>query len=168
MQNRIRELREERGMNQDALAGLVGVSQQKISKVERNTESLGIDLLIEISDYFGVTTDYLLCLSDEKRGTAQDRRVRRKMDEHAALIAAYEALNEENRRMARKMMTVMKRLQDEEMRSHLWSNSSFFYCSSYKKLNFETAVLRDPSHNDRDRSAEKQERFHSLLHEVLR
>ena len=113
MQNRIRELREERGMNQDALAGLVGVSQQKISKVERNTESLGIDLLIEISDYFGVTTDYLLCLSDEKRGTAQDRRVRRKM-EHAALIAAYEALNEENRRMARKMMTVMKRLQDEE------------------------------------------------------
>lgn len=114
MQNRIRELREERGMNQDALAGLVGVSQQKISKVERNTESLGTDLLIEISDYFGVTTDYLLCLSDEKRGTAQDRRVRRKMDEHAALIAAYEALNEENRRMARKMMTVMKRLQDEE------------------------------------------------------
>lgn len=114
MQNRIRELREERGMNQDALAGLVVVSQQKISKVERNTESLGIDLLIEISDYFGVTTDYLLCLSDEKRGTAQDRRVRRKMDEHAALIAAYEALNEENRRMARKMMTVMKRLQDEE------------------------------------------------------
>ena len=114
MQNRIRELREERGMNQDALAGLVGVSQQKISKVERNTESLGIDLLIEISDYFGVTTDYLLCLSDEKRGTAQDRRVRWKMDEHAALIAAYEALNEENRRMARKMMTVMKRLQDEE------------------------------------------------------
>ena len=105
MQNRIRELREERGMNQDALAGLVGVSQQKISKVERNTESLGIDLLIEISDYFGVTTDYLLCLSDEKRGTAQDRRVRQKMDEHAALIAAYEALNEENRRMARKMMT---------------------------------------------------------------
>lgn len=114
MQNRIRELREERGMNQDALAGLVGVSQQKISKVERNTESLGIDLLIEISDYFGVTTDYLLCLSDEKRGTAQDRRVRQKMDEHAALIAAYEALNEENRRMARKMMTVMKRLHDEE------------------------------------------------------
>ena len=73
MQNRIRELREERGMNQDALAGLVGVSQQKISKVERNTESLGIDLLIEISDYFGVTTDYLLCLSDEKRVTVMKR-----------------------------------------------------------------------------------------------
>ena len=64
MQNRIRELREERGMNQEALAGLVGVSQQKISKVERNTDSLGIDLLIEISDYFEVTTDYLLGLSD--------------------------------------------------------------------------------------------------------
>lgn len=87
---------------------------RRSARIERNTESLGMDLLIEISDYFGVTTDYLLCLSDEKRGTAQDRRVRRKMDEHAALIAAYEALNEENRRMARKMMTVMKRLSGEE------------------------------------------------------
>lgn len=75
MQNRIRELREERGMNQEALAGLVGVSQQKISKVERNTDSLGIDLLIEISDYFEVTTDYLLGLSDEKRGSVQERPV---------------------------------------------------------------------------------------------
>ena len=114
MQNRIRELREERGMNQDALAGLVGVSQQKISKVERNTESLGIDLLIEISDYFGVTTDYLLCLSDEKRGTVQDRRVKQKMDEYAKLIETYESLSEENKKMVRKMMAVMKRLQDEE------------------------------------------------------
>lgn len=114
MQNRIRELREERGMNQDALAGLVGVSQQKISKVERNTESLGIDLLIEISDYFGVTTDYLLCLSDEKRGTVQNRRIRQRMDEYAELIASYESLNENNRKMVRTMMTVMKKLQDEE------------------------------------------------------
>ena len=67
MSNRIRELREKRGMNQEALAGFIGVSQQTISKVERNTDALGVDLLIEISDFFSVTTDYLLGLSDEKR-----------------------------------------------------------------------------------------------------
>lgn len=93
MQNRIRELREERGMNQEALAGLVGVSQQKISKVERNTDSLGIDLLIEISDYFEVTTDYLLGLSDEKRGSVQERQFHRKMDEYQELIRLYESLS---------------------------------------------------------------------------
>ena len=33
MENRIRELREKRRMNQETLAGFVGVSQQTISKV---------------------------------------------------------------------------------------------------------------------------------------
>lgn len=113
MQNRIRELREERGMNQEALAGLVGVSQQKIGKVERNTESLGIDLLIEISDYFEVTTDYLLCLSDEKRGSAQERHLQKKMDSYQKLIHLYESLNAENKKMVLSLMKAMKKIEEE-------------------------------------------------------
>ena len=113
MQNRIRELREERGMNQEALAGLVGVSQQKISKVERNTDSLGIDLLIEISDYFEVTTDYLLGLSDEKRGSAQERQFHRKMDEYQELIRLYESLSANNKKMVLSLMKAMKKIEEE-------------------------------------------------------
>lgn len=113
MQNRIRELREERGMNQEALAGLVGVSQQKISKVERNTDSLGIDLLIEISDYFEVTTDYLLGLSDEKWGSVQERQFHRKMDEYQELIRLYESLSSNNKKMVLSLMKAMKKIEEE-------------------------------------------------------
>ncbi|MCC8161734.1 MAG: helix-turn-helix domain-containing protein [Lachnospiraceae bacterium] len=114
MENRIRELREERGMNQDTLAGFVGVSQQKISRVERNTENLGIDLLIEISDYFHVTTDYLLCLSEERHGSAQEARLRYKMEEYQELIDNYESLNRDSRRLVLKLMRAMKKIEKEE------------------------------------------------------
>ncbi len=48
MENRIRELRKNRGMNQEALASFIGVSQQTISKIERNTDSLSVDILIRL------------------------------------------------------------------------------------------------------------------------
>lgn len=114
MENRIRALREERGMNQDTLAGFVGVSQQKISRVERNTETLGIDLLIEISDYFHVTTDYLLCLSKERHGSAQEARLRSKMTEYQELVDAYESLGEESRQLVLKLMRALKKVELEE------------------------------------------------------
>ena len=77
MENRIRELRKNRGMNQEALASFIGVSQQTISKIERNTDSLSVDILIRLSDQFNVTTDYLLGLSDEKRNISKKVRENR-------------------------------------------------------------------------------------------
>ena len=110
MSNRIRELREKRGMNQEALAGFIGVSQQTISKVERNTDALGVDLLIEISDFFSVTTDYLLGLSDEKRNLFLENRVNRKID-------SYYDLNENNKKVVQVMIRALKEAQtDGELR----------------------------------------------------
>ena len=65
MENRIRELRKTRGMNQEALANYIGVSQQTISKIERNTNSLSMDILICLAEFFHVTTDYLLGREDK-------------------------------------------------------------------------------------------------------
>lgn len=108
MKNRIRELRKERGMNQEVLADMVGSSQQTISKVERNTESLDIGLLIEISDFFGVTTDYMLCLSEEKRGTRHREQMHKKIDEHYGLVSEYEELSEQNQNVVRVMIRALK------------------------------------------------------------
>lgn len=115
MDNRIRKLREKRGMNQEALAGLIGVSQQTISKVERNTEALGIDLLIEISDFFSVTTDYLLGLSDEKRNLCLENKVNRKIDDYYDLIVEFEELSENNRNIVRLMIRALKEAQAKEL-----------------------------------------------------
>lgn len=100
-------------MNQETLAGFVGVSQQTISKVERNTEALCIGLLIEISDFFSVTTDYLLGLSDEKRNLLMENRVNRKIEHYYDLIVEFEELNENNKNTINVMIRALKAAQNE-------------------------------------------------------
>ena len=113
MENRIRELREKSRMNQETLVGFVGVSQQTISKVERNTEALCIGLLIEISDFFSVTTDYLLGLSDEKRNLLMENRVNRKIENYYDLIVEFEELNENNKNTVNVMIRALKAAQTD-------------------------------------------------------
>lgn len=63
---RLRDLRKEKNLSQEELAFCLGTNQQRISKVEQENSSFGIDLLLRYANYFGVTTDYLLGLSDSR------------------------------------------------------------------------------------------------------
>ena len=115
MENRIRELRKNRGMNQEALASFIGVSQQTISKIERNTDSLSVDILIRLSDQFNVTTDYLLGLSDEKRNISTERRVRDKLEEYHEFVGEYEKLNEYNKKAVVEIIQALREIQGSEL-----------------------------------------------------
>ncbi len=115
MENRIRELRKNRGMNQEALASFIGVSQQTISKIERNTDSLSVDILIRLSDQFNVTTDYLLGLSDEKRNINTERRVRDKLEEYHEFVGEYEKLNEYNKKAVVEIIKALREIQGSEL-----------------------------------------------------
>ena len=53
-------LRKEKNMEQKALAKLLGVSEQTISRWGNNVVEPDIKSLIKIANYFDVTTDYLL------------------------------------------------------------------------------------------------------------
>lgn len=57
---RIRELRKVKGLSQEELAEKLGVSRQAISKWESELSVPDIDKIISLSDYFEVSTDYLL------------------------------------------------------------------------------------------------------------
>lgn len=63
---RIRSLREERGINQQRLASELNVTQAMISKYELDICEPDINTICLIADFFGVTSDYLLEISDEK------------------------------------------------------------------------------------------------------
>ena len=63
---RLRDLRKEKNLSQEELAFCLGTNQQRISKVEQENSSFGIDLLLRYANYFGVTTDYLLGISDSR------------------------------------------------------------------------------------------------------
>lgn len=58
--NRIQILRKSKGISQEELADKMGVSRQAVSKWESEQSSPDIDKIILLSEYFNVTTDYLL------------------------------------------------------------------------------------------------------------
>ena len=58
--DRIQDLRKLKGISQEALADKVGVSRQAVSKWESEQSTPDLDKVIIMSEYFGVTTDYIL------------------------------------------------------------------------------------------------------------
>lgn len=58
--DRIQQLRKQKGISQEELADRVGVSRQAVSKWESEQSMPDMDKVILLSDYFEVTTDYLL------------------------------------------------------------------------------------------------------------
>lgn len=61
MKNRIKELRNKQKVTQATLAKYLGVAQNTLSYWENETYDIDTGSLQKIADYFGVTTDYLLC-----------------------------------------------------------------------------------------------------------
>ncbi len=57
---RIKELREKEKLSQLQLAEKLNLTQQAISLYEKGEREPGIDLINQLADFFGVTTDYLL------------------------------------------------------------------------------------------------------------
>lgn len=65
--NQIKQLRLRRGITQEAMAQHFGVTPQAVSKWERGVATPDINMLPDISAYFGVTIDELFSLSDDTR-----------------------------------------------------------------------------------------------------
>ena len=72
--DRLLALRKDRRITQRKLAVDLGIDQASISSYESGKYYPTVEVLIKIANYFGVSTDYLLGLSDTKTAaeTAQD------------------------------------------------------------------------------------------------
>lgn len=64
MYNRIKELREEKNMNQLRLSAELGVSQETISAYEKDKHYPRFSHLIVMSKLFNASVDYIMGLSD--------------------------------------------------------------------------------------------------------
>lgn len=60
MADRIQSLRKAKGISQEEFADRVGVSRQAVSKWESEQSTPDLEKIIIMSDFFGVTTDYIL------------------------------------------------------------------------------------------------------------
>ena len=66
MFSRIRDLREDRDLNQTQLAKILGMSQTGYSKYETGENDIPTDILIKLSRFYGVSVDYLLGETNKK------------------------------------------------------------------------------------------------------
>lgn len=90
---RIKELREARGLRQEDVAAVLNTKRQSVSRYETNKHDPDLGTLLKLCDYFGVTSDYLLGRSEVPTQEIS-------ADEWA-LVRGYRELSEEGREYVR-------------------------------------------------------------------
>lgn len=66
MYKRIKELREDSDLTQKQMSSVLNCSQQVYSNYELGQRDIPTDILIKLAKYHGVSTDYILGLSNKK------------------------------------------------------------------------------------------------------
>lgn len=112
MNNRIKKLRKSRGLSQEAFGEIINISQQAVSKMETNSCTIYADLLIKIAQYFNVTTDYILGLSDTKRNLSGQLRMDQELDQCYDIMLRYQSLSDINQKTLR---CILKRLEQAQL-----------------------------------------------------
>jgi len=64
MYRRLRDLREDRDLTQKQIAKIVSIPNSAYAKIERGEHALTADVLVFLSNFYDVSTDYLLGLTD--------------------------------------------------------------------------------------------------------
>ena len=64
MYTRIRDLREDKDLNQTKVAKMLGMSQTGYSKYETGENDIPTAVLIKIADFYNVSIDYILGQTD--------------------------------------------------------------------------------------------------------
>ena len=67
MNERIRFLRENKGYTQQEVADMLGVSRAVYGMYEGGTRSISVEVIINLSHIYGVSTDFILGLSNNTK-----------------------------------------------------------------------------------------------------
>ena len=65
-ENRVRELRLEKGMKTEVLAEQLQMSASMLQQIETRKRTISPSTLIKLSEIFNVSTDYILCLTTKR------------------------------------------------------------------------------------------------------
>ena len=119
----ISETRRRRSISQKQAALELGISQAQLSHYEKGIRECGLDFLVKIADYYGVTTDYLLGHSTTKNArTASAQR-------HRSLVRAMETV-----------LLLAERTDDEKLQLSI---SDYIKKSLYTVIKLFDRICRD-------------------------
>ena len=65
---RLRDLREDRDLRQKDVAEFLGISQTVYSRYERGFQTIPVEHLLKLADFYKTTTDYILGRTNSPRG----------------------------------------------------------------------------------------------------
>lgn len=107
--NRIKQLRNEKNINQDVLAKLLGLEIAGISKLETGRVPLKDEYIVKLAEYFGVSTDYLLGKSDVRNPEKVD------IDKaDVAFASGIKGLNETNKMIIKNTIEALLAKQEKD------------------------------------------------------
>lgn len=69
--NRLKQLREEKGLLQSDIAKIIGTTPQAVGLYEKGKRDMGTETLVLLSDFFNVSIDYFLGKSDVRNSEEQ-------------------------------------------------------------------------------------------------
>jgi len=105
---RIKKMRENKGVSRASLAHALGVKETKIQDIERGKQKIPSDLLTKMSGYFGVKVEYILTgvggMQEEgeyKKGAGALSR------EEQVLVEKYRALKPSDRTRAQAIVNAL-------------------------------------------------------------
>lgn len=107
MRGKLKELRESRHLTQTGMGARIGVTQQNISRYEKDVSTMPVEILLETADYFNVTTDYLLGRSEMKRNLEGQVQVNKEIDEYFDLVEMYRDLDARDREIVLSTIVAM-------------------------------------------------------------
>lgn len=97
--NRLKFLREEKGLYQSDIAKILGISTSAVGFYENEKRDMSPEVIIQLANYFGVTTDYLLGKSDIRNPEKIN------IDEmDIAFASGIKGLNKENQEIAKNII----------------------------------------------------------------
>lgn len=112
--NRLKFLREEKGLFQSDIAKILGVSIAAVGFYENEKRDMSPDTIIKLAEYFGVSTDYLLGKSDIRN--PEETKIN--IDEaEVSFLTGVKGLNETNKMIIKNTLEALLAKQEKDIKN---------------------------------------------------
>ncbi|MCC0705305.1 helix-turn-helix transcriptional regulator [Clostridioides sp. ES-S-0049-02] len=101
--NRLKEVRKERGYNIQEIADKLNVAYNSVLRWENGNRKIDIDKLVELSNIYNVSIDYILCKTDLKENIQLK-------EEEVKLLDNYRELDTKSKTIVQEQINTLKKL----------------------------------------------------------
>ena len=85
-----------------------------LSKYEKDVTVIKVDILKRLAEYFNVTTDYLLGMSDVKRDLSGQIRLNETLDEYYDMIEVYKKLDQYDKELVWSLLQIVRKNEEKK------------------------------------------------------